>query len=268
MPDVLEDGGPGRDPDAGADQDGDLVLEHVLGRSAVGSVDADLRHLLPGLERDLVHAHGVHLVVELGLGLACAEGVGEGAGEVADLADVDGDVRVEGAGCDGEGVPLVFGDGGAVDEEPLAGLVLHRRFAELDLDGVWLGLSEGARSSKESLAGARKKKTYCKDDAQPSQSASPLLALTSLHNLSIKYKPPPNNSHRHPSYPMQWFQKFFPANGENGAAVSRTKQPVAWVYMPSKNGMNRWWVYQNVSYDCWRILWWAVVYMSNMHQPT
>ena len=48
VPDVLEDAGPGGDADAGADEHGDLVLEHVFGRGAVGAVDPDGRH---GLSR-------------------------------------------------------------------------------------------------------------------------------------------------------------------------------------------------------------------------
>ena len=47
VPDVLEDAGPGGDADAGADEHGDLVLEHVFGRGAVGAVDPDGRHGLP-----------------------------------------------------------------------------------------------------------------------------------------------------------------------------------------------------------------------------
>lgn len=64
---------------------------------------------------------------------AAAEGVSEAAGEVADLADVYADVGVEGAGGDGEGVPLGVGDFGDLEEEPLACFVVHAWFAELDL---------------------------------------------------------------------------------------------------------------------------------------
>lgn len=133
VPDVFEDAGPGRDADAGADEDGDVVVEDVFGRRAVRPVDADRWHRLPVGERDLVHAHRVEGVVVFGLGGAGAHGVAEGAGPVADLADVDGDVGVEGAGGDGEGVPLRGGDAGHVDEEPLPGFVVHAGFAELDL---------------------------------------------------------------------------------------------------------------------------------------
>ena len=136
VPDVLEDAGPGGDADAGADEHGDLVLEHVFGRGAVGAVDPDGRHGLPRVQRHFVHAVRVQGVVFLGLGGAGAEGVGGGAGPVADLAHVDADVGVEGAGGDGEGVPLVPRHGGNVDEEPLAGFVAHAGFDELDLHGV------------------------------------------------------------------------------------------------------------------------------------
>lgn len=136
VPDVFEDGGPGRDADAGADEDGDLVVEDVFGGGAVGAVDAQARHLLPVLERDLVHAHGVEGVVVFGLGGAGAEGVAEGAGEVADLPDVHADVGVKGTGGDGEGVPLGGGDGGDVEHEPLAGFVFHGGFGELYLHGI------------------------------------------------------------------------------------------------------------------------------------
>lgn len=89
------------------------------------------------LQRDLVHAHGVQVVVQLRLRVASAKDVAELAGEVADLTDVDGDIRVVWARGDGEGMPLVVGDGWAVEEEPLAGLVAHAGLGELDLDGVW-----------------------------------------------------------------------------------------------------------------------------------
>ena len=49
---------------------------------------------------------------------------------------MDRDVGVEGAGGDGEGVPLLGGDGGALEEEPLAGFVFHGRLSELDFHCV------------------------------------------------------------------------------------------------------------------------------------
>ena len=136
MPDVFQDAGPGGDADAGADQHGDVVVEDVFGGGAVRPVDADGRHGLPVRERDLVHAHGVEGVEVFGLGGAGAQGVAQRPREVAHLPHVDRDVRVEGAGGDGEGVPLRGGDAGHVDEEPLAGLVAHAGFAELDFQRV------------------------------------------------------------------------------------------------------------------------------------
>jgi len=136
VPDVFEDGRPRRDADTGADQDGNLVVEDVFGGGAVGAVDAQAGHLLPVLEGDLVHAHGVEGVVVFGLGGPGTEGIAEGAREVADLTDVDADVGVEGAGGDGEGVPLRGGDGGHVEHDPLAGFVFHGWLGELDLHGV------------------------------------------------------------------------------------------------------------------------------------
>ena len=136
VPDVLEDGRPRRDADAGADEHADLVVEDVFRRRAVRAVDADRRHHLALLERDLVHLHRVDGVVLLRLGGAGAERVGHLARPVADLPDVDADVGVEGAGGDGEGVPLLARDGGDVDEEPLPGFVFHAGLGELQLEGV------------------------------------------------------------------------------------------------------------------------------------
>ena len=155
VPDVLEDAGPGRDADAGADEHRDLVVEHVFGRGAVGPVDADRRHGLALLQRDFVHAVRVQGVVFLGLGGAGAESVGGGAGPVADLAHVDADVGVEGAGGDGIGVPLVPRHRGDVDEEPLAGFVAHAGFGELDLHrvvGVADHLEDGGGAPRADLA--------------------------------------------------------------------------------------------------------------------
>lgn len=56
VPDVFEDAGPGGDADARADEDGDFVVEDVFGGGAVRAVDADRRHGLVVLQRDLVDA--------------------------------------------------------------------------------------------------------------------------------------------------------------------------------------------------------------------
>ena len=52
-----------------------------------------------------------------------------------------GDVGVEGAGGDGEGMPLLRGHIGDLDEKPLSRLVFHAGFGELDLHSV-VGMSD------------------------------------------------------------------------------------------------------------------------------
>lgn len=136
VPNAFEDGSPGRDADASADQDGDFVLEDVLGGGSVRSVDAKTRHLLAILQCYFVHAHGVYAIVELCLRATSACCVTEGASEISDLSYVYGHVGVEGAGRDCERVPLVFGDGRNLQEEPLASLVFERWLVELDLDDI------------------------------------------------------------------------------------------------------------------------------------
>jgi len=134
--DGLEDRGPGCDTNTGTDEHGDFVLEDVLSGRSVRSVDAESGHLLTVLQRDFVHAHGIELVVELGLRLTSTEGIGQRSGKVTNLADVDGDIRVLRARSDGKRMPLVVADFWAVEEEPLSGLVLHAGLGELDLHGV------------------------------------------------------------------------------------------------------------------------------------
>lgn len=96
MPDVLQDRGPWRDSDAGADENSDLVLEDVLSGSTVGSVDAQLRHFLTVGKSDLVHAHGVETVIFLSLFGTTSESITKSFGEVSHLADMHGDIWVEG----------------------------------------------------------------------------------------------------------------------------------------------------------------------------
>ena len=93
------------------------------------------------LEGDFVHAHRVEAFQVPCLGWTASEGVTETAGEVADLADVYADIRVEGTGCDGEWVPLGVGYFRDLDEQPLSGFVFHAGFAELDFHCIctWLG---------------------------------------------------------------------------------------------------------------------------------
>jgi hypothetical protein len=104
------------------------------------------------LKGDLVHAHRVELVVELGLRLTSAESIGKRAGEVTDLTDVDGDVVVVRARGDGKGMPLVVTDFRAVEEEPLSRLVLHARLGELNLNSVYQSLAMVLSSNFESFS--------------------------------------------------------------------------------------------------------------------
>lgn len=128
MVDGFEDGCPGCDTDTGTNEDGDFVLEDIFGGSSVRAIDADGGHLLPVLQRDLVHAHGIQFVVEFGLRLTSAEVIGKLTGEITNLSDVHGNVGIFQAGCDGKRMPLVVADIGAVEEKPLPRLVLHARF--------------------------------------------------------------------------------------------------------------------------------------------
>jgi hypothetical protein len=144
--DGFEDGCPGCHANTGSNQDGDFVLEDVFSGGSIGSVDLEAGHGLTVLEGDFVHAHGVELVVKLGLRLTGTKSVGKSTGEVTDLANVDRDVRVVGAGSDRKWMPLVIADFRAVEKEPLSWLVLHAGLGELNLHGicsvlVWLWVS-------------------------------------------------------------------------------------------------------------------------------
>lgn len=136
MPDVLQDGGPRCDTDTSSDQNSDFVFENILSRSTIGSVDFQSRHLLPILKSNLVHAHGIHTLVQFGLSGSSTNSITEGSGEVTDLANVDRNIRVVWARGDGKRMPLVVRDGWQLQEKPLACLVLERRLRELDLDDV------------------------------------------------------------------------------------------------------------------------------------
>lgn len=140
MPNVFQDGGPGRDADARAHQDGDFVVEHVLCGSTVRPVDANLGHLLPVLHGDFVHSQRIEAVDILGLFGPAAESVAECLGKVAYLPNVDTYVRVEGTGRNREGMPLHPRDVGDLDEKPLSCFVTHAWFFELDFHGVYVTL--------------------------------------------------------------------------------------------------------------------------------
>lgn len=137
VPDILENRCPRCHTDTSTDQNSDFVLEHILSRSSVWTIDAELGHLLAVTERNLIHAHGVQVVVELRLGLTSAERICESTGKVTNLADMHGNVGIKWAGSDGERMPLVLRNARHVEEEPLASLVLERRLAELDLKSIY-----------------------------------------------------------------------------------------------------------------------------------
>jgi hypothetical protein len=140
--DGLENRGPGCDTNTGTDEDGDFVLEDVLSGRSVRSVNLEAGHLLTVLQRNFVHAHGVKLVVQLGLRLSSTKSIGKSAGKVTDLADVDRDVRVVGAGGNRKWMPLVVADLWAVQEKPLSWLVPHARLLELNLNGIYFELAD------------------------------------------------------------------------------------------------------------------------------
>lgn len=137
VPDILEDRGPWCDADAGSDEDGDFVFEDVFGGCTIWPVDAEFRHHLPVLEGDFVHAHWVEGFEVFRLCGTASQCVCKGASEVTYLADVDADVGVEGAGGDGEWVPLGTGHVWDLDKEPLACFVFHAWFVELDFYGSY-----------------------------------------------------------------------------------------------------------------------------------
>lgn len=138
VPDGLEDRGKRRDADAGADEDGHLVLEDVLGRGAKGPVNVDAREhavqrrvdavggLLRGLDAD-------HLARVAPLPPLAAQSGRDGHGEVALAAHVDGDVVLLGRAGEREGVVLPERDGGAAEEDVLAGARLCVLLFDLNL---------------------------------------------------------------------------------------------------------------------------------------
>jgi len=137
VPDVLEDGGPRRHTDTGSDQHGDFVLEDILGGCSVRAVDAKSRHLLPVLQGDFIHAHGIKGLQFLCLGRTTTQSITKCASEVPDLSDVNTDIWIKGARGDGKGMPLRVRDLRALQEEPLASFVLHAGLPELDLHRIY-----------------------------------------------------------------------------------------------------------------------------------
>lgn len=136
VPDVFENTGPWCYANASTNEDCDFVVEDVLCGSTIGSVDAESGHLLTVLKSDFVHAHRVKGIVFFCLGGPGAKGVPERFSEVADLADMDADIWVVGAGGDGEWVPLRAAYGGDFEEKPLAGFVFHVGLGKLNLQCI------------------------------------------------------------------------------------------------------------------------------------
>ena len=137
MVDRLQDGCPGCDTDTRTDEHSDFVFEDILSGSAIGSINAECWHPLAVLQCDFIHAHGIELIVHLGLRLSGTKRISESASEVTDLTDVDGNIRVVRARSDGERMPLVVANFRAVQEQPLSRLVLHARLSELNLNGIY-----------------------------------------------------------------------------------------------------------------------------------
>lgn len=136
VPNVLENGSPGSDTNTSTNQNSNLVLEHVLGGGSVRSIDLNRRHLLTVLQSDLIHSHGVDSLVHLSLSSASTDCVTKCASEVTDLTNVDRHIGIVGARGNGERVPLVLGNRGKLDEQPLSSLVLEGRLGELNLDHI------------------------------------------------------------------------------------------------------------------------------------
>ena len=113
------------DSNTSPDQNGDFVVEDVLSRCSVGSVNPEFRHLLTVLESHFVHSHGIDAVVELRLCGTCSKSISKSASEVTDLSNVDGDIGIKGARRDGEWMPLLARYGRNIEEQPLSRLVFH-----------------------------------------------------------------------------------------------------------------------------------------------
>ena len=126
IPDVFEDRSPGGDANAGADKDGDLVVEDILSGGAVRAIDTDFGHLAIRLD---VHWCAIKLFIRNGSG---TKDIAHSAGPVADLTHVNANVGIEGARCDCEGVPLLLANRRNVDEQPLTSLVFHTRLRKLN----------------------------------------------------------------------------------------------------------------------------------------
>ena len=136
MPDVLENGCPRSNTDTGTNENRDFILENVFSGGTIRPIDTEARHLLSILKSNLIHTHRVNSIVKLGLSATGTESITQGLGEITNLANVNRDIRVEGARGDCKRVPLVLRDGGDLKEEPLASLVSERGLVKLDLNNI------------------------------------------------------------------------------------------------------------------------------------
>lgn len=134
VPDALQDTRERRDADAGADEQHRVVVQKVLRGRAERAVDHHAReHAVHGRGHDLAALVVTALAALVALGVeVAADGLGERAGEIADDADVHGDVVFLRRGGEREGVPLEVGHLGAGEEDVLAGA--RRRLFLLDLE--------------------------------------------------------------------------------------------------------------------------------------
>jgi len=147
VPDALEDAGEGGDADAGPHEDGHLVLEDIFRGGAKRPVDVHSRQDAADSGVDVVaQGTGVYaddfgtvaqLLATAGAALeVAAEGFAEGFGEVADAADMHGDVVFFWGGGEGERVVLPNGYLGAAEEDVLTGACFGVGLLDLDLADV------------------------------------------------------------------------------------------------------------------------------------
>lgn len=137
VPDGLEDGGERGDSYTGADENGHLVLEDVLGGRSEGPVDVDSGQdalqgrvgvFVAGNANDLARAALlVPLAAQNGRDLLC---------EITHATHVDGDVVLLGGARQGERVVLPERHGRAAEENVLSGSRLGVLLLDLDLAHV------------------------------------------------------------------------------------------------------------------------------------
>mmetsp|Transcript_36820 Transcript_36820/g.85567 ORF Transcript_36820/g.85567 Transcript_36820/m.85567 type:complete len:290 (-) Transcript_36820:361-1230(-) len=128
--DVAKNGGKGRDADAGANEHNDRIVENVLAGCAVGPIDAK-----EGPTIRVQFTSDAYLGV-----MEWVEVIFKVAGPVAQTLDVHRHEVLVRGGCDAEGMPLDFGEGGALQEKVLSGHVAHASRGVAELDAIHIGL--------------------------------------------------------------------------------------------------------------------------------